>query len=626
MDNNKLFDDLDQNFNINDFLSNNSKDNQLFPDEEKESVDAGKEETTGSSEGATADEDPLKARFETVSKAQDIDIPDTKFYMAITENGREKFNSELNFRLALENPQNVGKRYFVFDNEGNNPTCIEVHKNGYSVAKNIGAYQQIGDETYVPMESLRLADVAEISTYENKTALEKRLGEAQAIKKNSDAYLQPFIDKVNEFKAKEAEISAKIKKELAEEKGKTPDTYAVKPKKPTNPAPKLSTGSKISRFFYKIITLGMGETNAYLKYKQALDVYHSQPYFQEKRVYDEEKKLFDDRFKKEYKNKLAELEKKFSDASERVEEIEYEIDDIKDKMNESAFETDARNAQVEEYHSNTEVIMEGIADIKREGRVTQDNIFANTWLHKKAIEGKNPSIYTSEDVDHLANYVVSEIAERKMLDNFLKSPGYAAGQTNSRILAGINNGSAVEQMKRNPVFTDLLDKVKAEKKVFNLKKFSHSIEMTMKEEINPLSRLKNSQKNLLESFGNKPITSECEDIVARYNYLSSVIKVYEDKFKSNKKWEKNDIISAKSVNSLVLDNAPISPEIKKNNPKETLANELKKVKNANHTAFERLCNNPKLKGKTFTLDNLVSMVKKEKANPTKQVEQGPALK
>ena len=39
---------------------------------------------------------------------------------------------------------------------------------------------------------------------------------------------------------------------------------------------------------------------------------------------------------------------------------------------------------IRKYHQHTEVRMQGIADIIKNGRITPENIFANTWLLEAA--------------------------------------------------------------------------------------------------------------------------------------------------------------------------------------------------------------------------------------------------
>ena len=147
----------------------------------------------------------------------------------------------------------------------------------------------------------------------------------------------------------------------------------------------------------------------------------------------------------------------FTDAEERVDFINEELEELNGELALAEHSIKSINNKVNDYHSKTEVIMEGLADLDRnKGEVTQDNIFANTWIHRKEIEGKNPVSFGEKDVDHLAGFVVSKIAEQKTLDNFLHNPTYAKGQQNNAILVGINSGSAVDAMKKDPVFNEFL--------------------------------------------------------------------------------------------------------------------------------------------------------------------------
>ena len=610
MDNNNLFNEneLNQTFRIDDYFKNNDN-NSLFPNE-----DTSAKENGDSLKAESKEENQLNARFETVSDVYELNLPSYRFDMAISEDGKERYNSEIMFRDALSKPENVGKKYFVFDNEGNHPQCVEVLKNGrFAIASGISSHQQVGKATFEPKKSLKLGDVGEIDSYESKVELEKKLKEAENIKKHPGDYLKKFRLEFSAFKAKENEFRMRIADELASEAGVSYEDYIRKPKAPVNKAPQLTTGNKISRFLYKIITLGFGETNAYLRHKEALRRYQEEnkPYFDALKVYKEHKKKFDERFKKEYQDELEKRSEKFHEASERLDFIDTEIQEIKDSMGLSAMEVATKIDEVNAYHGKTEVIMEGIADLKKEGLVTQDNIFANTWMHKTALEGKNPAQYNADDVDHLAQYVVSEIAERKLTENYLNNPKYAEGQQNRTILAGINNGSAVESMKKDTVFKGLLDQAKAANKPMNLKSFSMAVEKGMKMEIakatNPLNKVKEAQKSLVQSFGQKPLSENSLLDVAKYKYLSNKIKELENNYKENKKWTSADVDSAKNALTYTLGKGRINVGI--NN---YLGAEDK-------SALKRLCSNPKINaaGKTYSLDKLSEMVTKEKTNPSK---------
>lgn len=467
-----------------------------------------------------------------------------------------------------------------------------------------------------PEVSIRLQDITGLGKEDAAYDLQKQREEAKAIRKKPDAYIKKFTDEANAFKAKKQEIADRVKEDLARAAGKSVEEFAKKPEFKIPKAPELGLGSKISRVLYKIITLGFGETDAYKKHQDALKKYRedNKPYFDAKEVYKREKKLFDEKMKKEYTDKLLSLEEKVHDAQERVDFIDSELEEIAQGLGAKAGNVKQLTLTVNEYHAKEEVIAAGLDDIKKQGGITQDNIFANTWQHKKAVEGINPALYSDKDVDHLANYVVSEMAERRLLNNFLNNPAYAEGQQNRTILAGINNGSAVETMKKDPVFKGLLQQAVNANKPMNLSAFSKAVEAGMKEEIarkaNPLNKLKEAQKLISEEFGRKPLSADCMLDIAKYNLLSDNIEKMEKNFRTNQKWTAIDIGSAQTIVADVYGSY--------RGPKSIL---MTYMGPKNRGALDRVCNNPKLKGegKTYSLKEMADFVTAEKKNPTKEM-------
>jgi hypothetical protein len=196
------------------------------------------------------------------------------------------------------------------------------------------------------------------------------------------------------------------------------------------------------------------------------------------------------------------------------------------------------------------------------------------------------------------------------------------GQQNRSILVGINNGSAVETMKNDPVFKGLLKQAKEANKPMSLSAFSKALKEGMKMEIakkvNPINKLKEAQKVLSDGFGKKAPSENCLQDVAKYNMLSDTIRKLENNLKQNKELSGNDVYVAKSALSDAF--TQIRDDAKPH------SNILTYMGPKNQAALKRVIDNPKNAGKTFSLANMADMVNQEKKNPTKQKENAHVMK
>ena len=618
-------DDGFENFRIDDYLNQSSqstsekeKPSKEEPSKEEPSKDEsskGESSVGETTEGESLDEKPYyaAAEFDVVKTTEEVVLPVGNFRAAISEDGKTRVTDYGTLGVVLSDPRNVGKKYFLFDTENRSPYCVKVLQDGFAISKAaIGPDYQVGDQLYEAKKSLKLEDVSEIAKLNDaRTKLIAQKEEAKAIKKNPNDYLRKFENDYNSFKARENEIKAGIKERLAEQAGKPVDEFAAEPKLKLKRAPELGVGNTIARVLLKIVTLGLAETDAYKNYQQALKRFQeeSKPYYDERKTYKAEKDLLDKTIEKEYNEKLIELGEKFTDAEERVDFINEELEELNGELALAEHSIKSINNKVNDYHSKTEVIMEGLADLDRhKGEVTQDNIFANTWIHRKEIEGKNPVSFGEKDVDHLAGFVVSKIAEQKTLDNFLHNPTYAKGQQNNAILVGINSGSAVDAMKKDPVFNEFLKQAQEANKPMNLDSFAEAVEKGIKVQLekntDPLSKVKAAQKIVVDKFGTKPLSADCLLDVAKYRLLKSTINTLEANIAKNGKFSSGDTNLAIAVVTEVLSvkdtKNPVPPNSK-------LAKYLVTEK---RNSFNKLCEHPKLQGKEYSLSQMSSMASK----------------
>jgi len=503
-----------------------------------------------------------KAEFETCDNPGDaIDSCALKTYLIISEDGKEVCKDKSDLAGKLQNPKNTGKNYFIFNEGEEAPFCVRAEKGGFKYSREpVSTKNQLGSK-YIPKASLRLEDIVSpsyMSAEEDK--LKDRIEELDAIGKNRKSradYVKKFRD-AEEAYNKSAHDEERLF--VATRVGKRPEDICKKPEPPKESVPEFSTGRKVARALYKMITLGFGETDAYTNYRKEVDAYKKKnaAYFKELEEYKRETELLNDRIGKKQQKlhverlRAEELVANISDKESLALEKAKIEDEIKQIRRGGTSEDYQEKQFLQEYHNRTEVIMEGVADIRNRGMITKDNIFAERWLLKNNLEGKTADGIGPEETRNLANYVVCTMAEKKAIDSHFTNPYFADGQQINRIIAGINNGSAIESMMKSKIFIDRLNELKAKGETkLNPDKFVKNIEIDMQKSIedskDPLTRLKEERQILEDKFGEQPITENVLQDVAKYRMVTSKIKWFEDKKNRGKEFTKQDRNSAKAI-------------------------------------------------------------------------------
>ncbi len=143
--------------------------------------------------------------------------------------------------------------------------------------------------------------------------------------------------------------------------------------KPTEPK---GFGTKAWRVAVKIFTLGFGETQTYKEYNRRVRKWKSDDKRYTRDMVEVPKKI------KKLKEQEAELQKQLAENSRDKKKLldEYKLAD-----------PDGKKKEIQNYQNKTEIRLEGVADIIKNGVVTDENVFANTWMKKAACQGKNGS-------------------------------------------------------------------------------------------------------------------------------------------------------------------------------------------------------------------------------------------
>ena len=236
--------------------------------------------------------------------------------------------------------------------------------------------------------------------------------------------------------------------------------------------------------------------------------------------------------------------------------------------------------------------MEAVADLIRSGRVTQDNIYANTWLKKAACAGKSPK--DPEALQNLKEYIVSRANEEEVLKQTIEDKDYSRGR-NERLLEELNNGAWMEKIKKDTTFRDVMAQ-NGDKPIDPDKIFAAYRILSMEREMqrnHPLARLRAEREALIRDFGVKPIAQASLKEVTQLLMLDSSIK--EGMRELPEETDKiNDDQSKKYRKALA--------SVYKNRDLD------ENMTPARRKAMQQVSADPKNAGKAFTLDQIVEMV------------------
>jgi|GEM_PF-4258486 len=403
--------------------------------------------------------------------------------MAVSERGKA-FTSREEILKELSQPN---RPLFVFKKDGSLPiVLVNVGGKLYISDREISSVNQLSSKnSFEPKKSLDAKDITDIPSY-------KTINSLKYLKKD----YQPKVKKKNiEHWFDDADVDSRDYKEWL-------DSHAR--------PPKLGFARTFWRGTVKLFTLGRKETQSYRDYQQR------------KKRWALKKSTYEVRL-----NALKGQKKAVKEGQKKASQILSQIDD-------RLFELERRiksgpgkiEKELREYHSHTEVRMEGIADIIKNGKVTQDNIFANTWLAKQAVTGKKitePGVH-----EKLIEYIASRTIEKAVMKETIDDVEYSRAR-NQMLVEKLNNGEALAKLEKSGTLRKIIqnqgnkpldpDKIFMEYEAWA--EAEHNMKMT------PLARLKEERKALIEKFGERPITKDCLPEIAKLNALDQFIRIGE---------------------------------------------------------------------------------------------------
>ena len=165
----------------------------------------------------------------------------------------------------------------------------------------------------------------------------------------------------------------------------------------------------------------------------------------------------------EARKKLAELKQREKDLNEdkesekaRYDKAKGEADKYKEKKVKLQTEKDKNlenYKKINSYRNHTEVLLEGISSVIKNGKVTRDNLFANTWLNKNACKGKK--LNNEEAKEALYNYLACKKAERQIATS-TKNYMISNPAAENTVIRNLNDDTYSLELKNDRKFQEIL--------------------------------------------------------------------------------------------------------------------------------------------------------------------------
>ena len=196
-----------------------------------------------------------------------------------------------------------------------------------------------------------------------------------------------------------------------------------------------------------------GETDAYksytvrkTRYQEELDSFPAR-----KEKYASDKKVFDD-----LETRLTEATAGLTRTRELVSVIKADIDKASAGLGADTAERSRQD--VIEYRKRTEARLEGLLDLKKNGKITPENIFAFTWLKKAECMGKPAS--DPEARKALCAFIAANTVQNDILNGRFKGAHKDARTSDAldqRKINSLNSGDAVNALMNDNDLMKLLD-------------------------------------------------------------------------------------------------------------------------------------------------------------------------
>lgn len=432
-----------------------------------------------------------------------IDFSKPQIDFAVGEDGKVYKTAD---EIAAELDKPNDKTLFIFDKSGEAP---------YAVQKKKGVFYRSDDrintrsimpesESFEPKKSLHVNDIVTVADKSKVFKLKEKtddLGKEQL-----------FYEK-----------NIKALKEASKEPEKV--------KKPVEP--KLGFWGSIAYGLKWVFTFGRGDTEAHRtlparkkRYEQELALYPS-------KLEEYNKKLAAHReYLKDGEQKVAEFETKLAETKAKRAQAKQERTDAMTAHNEAMRGND-ENA-VNNYRAKIETKLEGVNDLRNNGKITPQNIFAHTWLKGAECRGKKASDPDARKA--FCAYVASSRLQEEILASRVNSEELSDA-AEERKLSQLNNGSIVDSMMKDKdlkkLFDDMGDNAIDPEQLKET--YLEKAKQRKLESMNDVKYLEDAKEHMAERFGTKKIDPSDKasfektfETVLRYNMLKRSIKAQND--------------------------------------------------------------------------------------------------
>ena len=413
------------------------------------------------------------------------------FDFALDEEGNEYRDLESVTRF-LEN--NDSKNIFIFDKETGLPYAVNRKDEDMFISDEpvTPEHRLFGSHEYTPKKSLDIDDI---------------------IKRPDKGKMIQAKDRVGDWKKLKKFFETNIKSiETVKNAGK-PD----EPKKPSKPS--MGFWNTIAYGFVFLFTAGRGETEAH---KQREETYRLRVKNYNERLdeYRKKKDKWDD-YEKNGEKKLTEFREGLEKAKAKIDENTKLLNDASMEYNKTARDNDSTAVRI--YRSNTEVLLQGAADLKKEGRITRNNVFANTWLKQAKCSDKKASDPAARKA--LVEYIASRAVEEQIVNDRADGDLVNVGVENRRI-EELNSGRAYRAIEKDEEFQKLLDS-KGDGDIQPGQIYNEYTQMLAKrsyESKGYVNHYTEIAKSMNFTFGEKKVDESCLDDLIRLDRLQKLLE------------------------------------------------------------------------------------------------------
>jgi|GEM_PF-2635848 len=439
-----------------------------------------------------------------------FDFKKSRIDFALDENGK-LYESPEDMIREFDKPDD--KTLFVFDSSGDLPYAIQ-KKDGlfYKSDEPISTRNILPDSyAFTPAKSLKADELGNRTDATEYFALKDQKDDAGKKLKYYNKEIERLTGKKN----------------------------AGTPKPPQTPVkPHLGAWNTFVRGLKKVVTFGFGdETDAYKEYSDKKRIY-----LNDLKTLPERQKEFElkseeyKEFMKTYEADLKEAEAGRDKAQTRLDKVNSDLSRASGGL--SRDDMDSSKRKVIQYRDRIEAKLEAVKDLREKGRITPDNIFANTWLKGAQCKGKPASDPKAREAlyEHLASGIVQDdILDRRFLG--ASKQAQTSDALDERKVEPLNNGKAVEALRNDKDLQDILNSLRNEpiNPGYIKRRYAERVAFRERDAARDSNVLSQALKTMEKEFGQQEPSEKAFDEIIRYKTIIGYITSPSAKYDNVKK-------------------------------------------------------------------------------------------